>query len=87
MNSFYPLLFLFLCLLPAAGRELSAQNRQDGLQRTSSGQYRLTALKMSEDGKWLVVRKSYDLSRDTVLIFNSLQSGLPVSRAMVREIQ
>jgi len=78
MKSFYPLLLLLLCLLPAAGRESTAQNNPDELQKMAGSQYRLTGLKMSEDGKWLTIRKSYDLSRDTVLIFNSRYPEKPV---------
>jgi dipeptidyl aminopeptidase/acylaminoacyl peptidase len=79
MNAFYPLLLLFLCLLPAAGRELTAQNHPDELQKMAAGQYRLTGLKMSENGRWLTAWKSYDLNRDTLLIFDSRAPGNPAT--------
>lgn len=67
----------FLCLLLTAGRELTAQNHPDELQRLANKQYRLTGLKMSEDGRWLTAWKSYDLNQDTLLIFDSGRPGKP----------
>lgn len=76
MRSLFPL--FFLCLLLAAGRELTAQNHPDELQRLAKNYYRLTGLKMSENGRWLTAWKSYDLNQDTLLIFDSQTTGKPV---------
>ena len=76
MRSLYPL--FFLCLLLAAGRELTAQNHQDKFQKSVNKYYRLTSLKMSENGRWLTAWKSYDLNQDTLLIFDSQAVGKPV---------
>lgn len=71
-------LLLFLCLPVLAGRELVAQANQDSLQKLADRYYNLEDLKMSDDGRWLTVRKSYDLNSDTVLIFNSHDPEHPV---------
>ncbi|HUW92108.1 MAG TPA: hypothetical protein VMV74_03005, partial [Bacteroidales bacterium] len=70
-------LFSFLCLPFTAGRELSAQNIPEAYQGIANKYYRLTDQKMSEDGRWLTIRKSYDLNRDTILIFSSRHPGQP----------
>lgn len=74
----YSFLLLFLCLPLLAGRELAAQTDHDSLLKTAEKYYRLTDLKMSEDGRWLIFRKSYDLNRDTVLILSSRSPEQPV---------
>jgi len=87
MRSFYSLLvLLFLCLLLAAGRELTAQNQapspQGGLAEPS---HNLTAPLLSEDGNWMTIRKQSwipvwdqsDLDKDTVLFFDLRKSGKP----------
>ena len=85
MRSLYPL--FFLCLLLAAGRELTAQNYPDELRKTANRHYLLTGLKMSEDGRWLTAWKSYDMNRDTLLIFDSQRPGKPVDyRTKVKSI-
>lgn len=85
MKSLYPL--FFLCLLHAAGRELTAQNYPHELRKTANRNYLLTGLKMSEDGRWLTAWKSYDLNRDTLLIFDSQCPGKPVDyRTKVKSI-
>lgn len=85
MKSLYPL--FFLCLLQAAGRELTAQNHPNELQELANKHYLLTGLKMSEDGRWLTAWKSYDLNRDTLLIFDSRRPGKPVGyRTKVKSI-
>ena len=76
MKSLYPL--FFLCLLLAAGRELTAQNYPNELRKTANRHYLLTGLKMSEDGRWQTAWKSYDLNQDTLLIFDSQTTGKPV---------
>jgi hypothetical protein len=49
---------LFLCLLIPAGRELTAQNRHESLQKTISGSsYNIAAPMMSKEGAWLTLRK------------------------------
>ena len=70
---------LFLCLLVAAGRGLTAQNNPDELQEMANNHYRLTGLKMSENGRWLTAWKSYDLNGDTLLIFDSRVPGKPAA--------
>ena len=75
MRSLYPL--FFLCLLLAAGRELTAQNHPVDLREPGAKYYQLTGLKMSENGRWLTAWKSYDLNRDTLLIFDSQTAWKP----------
>ena len=85
MKSLYFL--FFLCLLLAAGRELTAQNHPGKLTDMANTYYQLTGLKMSEDGRWLTAWKSYDLNRDTLLIFDSRRPGEPVDyRTKVKSI-
>jgi dipeptidyl aminopeptidase/acylaminoacyl peptidase len=80
MRSLYPLLFLFfLGLLLAAGRELTAQTRPGKLPGEAGRFCLLASPKISEDGRWLTVWKSYDRDRDTLLIFDSRSPGKPVS--------
>jgi dienelactone hydrolase len=67
-----------LCLSLPAGRDLSAQDNRNNLQSFANGCYHLTNLKMSNDGRWLTVRKEYNLNNDTVLIFNSTITDKPV---------
>lgn len=74
----YSILLPFLCLPLLAGREPTAQYDHDSLQKIANKYYRLIDLKMSEDGRWLTIRKSYSLNSDTVLIFNSRDPGHPV---------
>jgi len=70
---------LFLCLLSAAGRELTAQTPGDSLCRSiSEFSHTLTAPVMSDDGNWLALRKrswvpawdQSDLDNDTILLFD-----------------
>lgn len=85
MKSLYFL--FFLCLLLAAGRELTAQNHPDKQQELANKYYRMTGLKMSENGRWLTAWKSYDLNRDTLLIFDSQRPEKPVDyRTKVKSI-
>ena len=82
-----PILSLFLFLLLAAGQELTAQIHQDELEKMAASQYRLTVLKMSENGRWLTAWKTYDDNRDTLLIFDSQVPEKPVDyRIKVRDI-
>ncbi|MRR23599.1 hypothetical protein EG830_11545, partial [bacterium] len=74
----YSLLLPFLCLPLLAGREPAVQEDRDSLQTIADKYYRLSDLKMSENGRWLTIRKSYCLNSDTLLIFDSRDSGLPV---------
>ena len=71
--------FLFPVLLILAGRELTAQNKPERRQEFADNYYRLGNLQMSEDGKWLIARKSYARNRDTLLVFNSRSPGQPVA--------
>jgi len=77
MHPFYPFIFLFLLL--AAGQESSAQNYPDEPPDPANINYQLTGLKMSENGRWLTAWKSYDLNRDTLLIFDSRIPGKPLT--------
>jgi dienelactone hydrolase len=78
---------LILCLPLLGGRYLSAQGNRDSLRNLGNRYYRLTNLKMSDDGRWLTVRKAYDLSNDTVLIFYSSYTNHPVAyRSDVRRV-
>lgn len=70
-------LLLFLCLPVLAGRELAAQSDHDSLQKLADSYYSLSLLEMSDDGRWLSVRKAYDTNSDTVLIFNSRDTEQP----------
>jgi acetyl esterase/lipase/1,2-phenylacetyl-CoA epoxidase PaaB subunit len=75
----YSFHLIFLCLLPlVAGRELAAQNRQEYIQLLAGKYYRLSGLTMSQDGKWITIRKTLDLNTDTVLIISSLYPEKPV---------
>jgi len=64
--------FILPCLLVTAGRDLPAQGNHASLQKLTDRYYSLEALNMSNDGKWLTIRKTYNLNSDTVLIFSSL---------------
>lgn len=64
------ILFFSLCLLLPAGRDLSAQNTHDELQRLADRHYKMMNLKMSEDGRWFTFRKWYDRNHDTLLIID-----------------
>lgn len=74
--------FIFLCLPLWAGRELEAQNRHHSLLSLADSYYTLNGSKMSEDGRWIVVRKSYDINKDTLLIFNSQKPGQAIGRRL-----
>ena len=83
----FSLIFVFLSLPLLAGRELAAQDRHDSLQQLADKYYELASLKMSDDGKWLAVRKSYDLNSDTVLLFSSERPEHPLgSRVKVTNL-
>lgn len=65
------ILLFSLCLLLPAGRDLSAQNTPEELQRLADRHYQMILLKMSEDGRWAAFRKLYDRNRDTILILDN----------------
>lgn len=69
---------IILCLSLLAGRDLFAQGNKASQQKSADRYYSLSGLKMSEDGKWLTIRKFYNLNHDTVLIFNSKNTEQPV---------
>ncbi len=87
MKSVYSLLvLLFLCLLLAAGRELTAQNQLNKPQGdVSEPSHNLAVPILSEDGNWMTIRKrswvpawnKSDLEQDTVLLFDLRKSGKP----------
>lgn len=67
----YLFLFLSLCLLLPEGRKLAAQNRHDSLRRVvTQRSWNIAAPRMSDDGKWLTVRKVYEQNHDTMLIIS-----------------
>lgn len=73
------LFFAFLGLLLSAGRELTAQNDVDKSLQSTYKYYSLSGLKMSEDGEWFIVRKSYNgLEPDTLLVFTHLSPEKPL---------
>nr|WP_319511390.1 prolyl oligopeptidase family serine peptidase [uncultured Draconibacterium sp.] len=87
MKSSSIIFFVFQCLLLAAGLELSAQIHQNEMEKLAASQYRLTVLKMSDNGRWLTAWKTYDDNRDTLLIFDSQVPEKPVDyRIKVRDI-
>ncbi|MDD2425474.1 MAG: prolyl oligopeptidase family serine peptidase [Bacteroidales bacterium] len=70
---------LFLCLPLLAGRELSAQSKHDSLQKIVTGRfYNIAAPRMSEDGKFTILRKrswlpawdKSDLDKDSIILFD-----------------
>jgi dienelactone hydrolase len=67
-----------LCLSILAGQDLSAQDNLNKQQSFEGNVYHLTNLKMSNDGRWLTVRKEYNLNNDTILIFNSTLTEKPI---------
>jgi dienelactone hydrolase len=73
----------FLCLPLTAGRELTAQCRHNTLKDIIETSCTITAPMMSDDGRWLTVRKrswspareTGDFDYDTILIFNTGRPG------------
>lgn len=69
--------YFFLCLSLLTSRELAAQNLYDSLRPLLSKTHNIVAPKMSENGKWAVLRKrswvpaleKKDLDADNVIIF------------------
>ena len=87
MKSSSIIFLVFQCLLLATGLELPAQIHQDEMEKPAASQYRLTVLKMSDNGRWLTAWKTYDDNRDTLLIFDSQVPEKPVDyRIKVRNI-
>ncbi len=77
-------MLLFLCLPLLAGRELAAQSSHDSLYKAvSEASCNITVPMMSNDGKWLTIRKrswlpaygTSDFDNDTILIFDTGRSG------------
>lgn len=68
--------------------ELSfAQIMHEDVMEMAAKYYELENVKMSENGRWLTVRKIYDSNRDTVLIFDAHHSGKPLGfRTKINEI-
>ncbi len=74
---------LFLCLLSAADRELTAQTLRDSLCRSISEFSHNLAPVLSDDGNWLALRKrswvparsQSDLDKDTILLFDLRDPG------------
>jgi dipeptidyl aminopeptidase/acylaminoacyl peptidase len=78
---------LLLCLLLPAGRELAAQSRHDSLYKAvSESSCNIIAPMISDDGRWLTVRKrswlpamgTSDFDNDTILIFDARKPGKSV---------
>ncbi|UKB78593.1 hypothetical protein [Chryseobacterium sp. MEBOG07] len=55
-----------------------AQNTKDTLQSWISGFSRLANPIYSDDGRWVAVRKRYDLTQDTLLIVDTRKPDVPV---------
>lgn len=80
-------LLFFLSLSLLTGRDLAAQTDHEKMHKIANSYYTLSDLKMSENGKWVTIRKFYDLNRDTVLIFSSLNTEQPIGcRTKVSDI-
>lgn len=74
--------FIFPVLLILAGRESTMADNPEKKPEPEDKYYRLISPQISEDGKWLLIRKLYALNRDTLLLFNNQSPGQPViSRA------
>lgn len=67
------LFFLYMLLFPGPG--LNAQNSKEELQRLADRHYKMEALKMSEDGRWVLFYKLHDRNRDTILILDNRHPG------------
>jgi dipeptidyl aminopeptidase/acylaminoacyl peptidase len=67
-----------LSLLLPAGQDFCSQSKPDSLQILAERYYSLSSLEMSNDGRWLTVRKSYCQNSDTILIFDSRNTEQPV---------
>lgn len=79
-------LLFSLCLLLFSDLELDAQNSKDELQRLADRHYKMLSLKMSEDGRWFIFCKWYDLNRDTILILDKRHPGKVIGhRAIIGE--
>jgi dienelactone hydrolase len=62
---------IWLLILFGIGNFHHAQNKKDTLQSWISGFSRLANPIYSEDGRWVAVRKRYDLTQDTLLVVDT----------------
>lgn len=69
---------LFLCLSQIAGGELPEQDEQNSPLTLAERHYTLSVQTVSDNGRWVTVRKLYPMNSDTVLIFNSRSPEKPV---------
>lgn len=70
------------CLLLFSCLELDAQNSKEDLQRLADRHYSIRE-KMSENGKWFTVSKSYDRNRDTLLILDNSYPEKPTGQRAI----
>lgn len=69
---------IWLLLLLDIGSWYTAQNTKDTLQNWIAGFSRLANPISSEDGRWIAVRKRYDLTQDTLLIVDTQKPNVPL---------
>ncbi|WP_157886099.1 alpha/beta hydrolase family protein [Chryseobacterium glaciei] len=62
---------IWLLIMFGIGNFHHAQNKKDTLQSWISGFSRLANPIYSEDGRWVAVRKRYDLTQDTLLVVDT----------------
>ncbi|MEI7488429.1 MAG: hypothetical protein WCJ72_13670 [Chryseobacterium sp.] len=62
---------IWLLILFGMGNFHHAQNKKDTLQSWISGFSRLSNPIYSENGRWVAVRKRYDLTQDTLLVVDA----------------
>lgn len=76
--------WLLLCLLVLFPPAVSAKSDGDTEVRDSTVQkvqrYTLSNLAVSDNGRWSAVRKVYDASNDTLVIFDRKQPNIPVKQ-------
>lgn len=70
---------IFLCLLFLIGKGIYAQEKHKDLQHIVANNYSIATPLMSDDGKWSVIRKSYEMSADTIMIFNNRLAEKPIA--------
>ncbi|MBS0027217.1 prolyl oligopeptidase family serine peptidase [Chitinophaga sp. 22321] len=68
------LICIYLLLLISSN--ISAQGTKDTLESWMSKFYRLANPVLSEDGKWVAVRKRYDIRQDTLLVVDTRKPNI-----------
>ncbi|MCT2561823.1 alpha/beta hydrolase family protein [Chryseobacterium herbae] len=69
---------IWLLLLLFSSSWYSAQSTKDTLQSWISGFSRLVNPISSDDGRWVAVRKRYDLTQDTLLVVDTQKPDVPI---------